>query len=362
MAVGSLGCGEEAAEPTPSSGVTPPAHGARHPRLSDWGLFRDAPRQLPRDGVVPFEPIAPLFSDYTHKRRWLYLPPGEELGYSDEGAWELPVGSILIKTFSYPQDLRRPVSPEVDSAEERLMETRLLHRSSAEQWTAHTYVWDEAGQQTENKLAGATLPASFIDSSGEERQVDYGVPNLNACQTCHGALDVLTPLGLTARQLVSPIDYGAGPEDQLEHLEALGWLDRAPSAARERLVDPFAPGDLHQRARSYFDANCASCHREAGFAAGSGVWLDVASMHPESGDPTRWGVCKQPTAASGATCGLTYDIVPGHPEASILICRTASSEREVRMPPLATTVAHAEGVAMLSDWIRALPPASCTPD
>lgn len=73
------------------------------------------------------------------------------------------------------------------------------------------------------------------------------------------------------------------------------------------------------------------------------------------------GICKRPPAAGGGSCGLTFDVVPGHPELSVLACRVASSDPAVKMPELPQQLVHAEGLDLLRDWISNLPAASCTP-
>ena len=52
--------------------------------------------------------VSPLFSDYSVKYRFLYLPPGKRITWHDTDRWEFPVGAVLIKTFSYPVDARTP--------------------------------------------------------------------------------------------------------------------------------------------------------------------------------------------------------------------------------------------------------------
>jgi hypothetical protein len=84
--------------------------------------------------------------------------------------------------------------------------------------------------------------------------------------------------------------------------------------------------------------------------------LDFAATDPASQPPANWGVCKIPTSAGGATCGHTYDIVPGDPDRSIMICRMASTDLEVRMPPLGIRLVHAEGLALVRQWIASMPP------
>ena len=52
---------------------------------------------------------------------------------------------------------------------------------------------------------------------------------------------------------------------------------------------------------------------------------------------------------------LRFDIVPGHPEDSILIYRLESVAPKVSMPALSRDVVHEEGVKLLRDWIASLP-------
>jgi len=65
------------------------------------------------------------------------------------------------------------------------------------------------------------------------------------------------------------------------------------------------------------------------------------------------GLCKAPNSA-GEVGGLRYDLVPGHPEKSILIYRLESTAPKVSMPALGRDVVHAEGVQLLRDWIAAM--------
>jgi uncharacterized repeat protein (TIGR03806 family) len=227
--------------------------------------------------AVPYEINTPLFSDYATKQRAIYLPPGTAMTWSDTGAFAMPVGAAVIKTFSYPP---------------RMLETRLLVKT-ASGWTGASYVHD--GDDAKLALAGAQLDVSW----GR-----YIVPNKNQCKNCHAEHDdVIDLIGPKARhvnrgdQLQQWIDggrlVGAPPPES--------W-PRAPAA-----LDP-ASGTLDARARAWLDINCAYCHNSAGGAARtSGLYLDLAS--------TDIGVCKPPVAAGRGSGGRAYAIVPGQPDA-----------------------------------------------
>lgn len=330
----------------------PAAPGQPWQTLAEWQLFADISAQVPAERVVPYDVASPLFSDYAAKRRFMWIPEGTRIGYRDDGRWQFPEGTILIKTFSMLADFRDP------DAGERLLETRLLV-SEPGGWTAHTYVFDASETAAERKVAGDVLDVSWIDASGEQRSNAYVVPNQNECGECHGKDEALGTIGGQTAQLERTSDYGNGDENQIDHIASLGWFDSAPGDDRFALPDPFGPAPVEQRARSYLDANCAHCHSENGGAAQSGLLLDWDSTDSETQPEANWGVCKLPTSAGGATCGLTHDVVPGNPDASILVCRTESEEAKVRMPPVGTRIAHAEGVQLLREWIGAMPARDC---
>lgn len=330
------------------TGVTPAPEDEPFTTLAEWHLFTDARKQAPATRVVPYEVISQLFADYAAKYRFLYVPEGARIGYSPTAKWSLPLGSILVKTFSYLTDARDP------SEGERLLETRLLiHESSG--WAPHTYVWNAEQTSATLKVGGDVIDGTFIDPSGNARTNSYIVPSENDCRSCHGRLGHTDTLGGRTRQLDRDHDYGAGPENQLDHLASLGLFDRAPEANAERfhLVDPLGTAGVVDRVRSYFDGNCAHCHQPGDFAASStGFWLDYDSTDPLTGRTASWGLCKQPTAAGGATCGHQFDVVPGKPDDSIIVCRLESTLPKVRMPPIGRNLVHAEGAALVREWIQ----------
>lgn len=337
----STGCGGDDEEV--STTVTPPASGDKHELLSAWNLFADGPGQVPNERVFFYDVISPLYSDYTYKRRFLWVPEGTVIGHVQDGPWDFPEGSVLVKSFSYPEDLRDPGGPE------QLLETRLLVKEPGG-WEAHTYLWNDDQTDAEREVAGDIVQTSWLDLSGEPRENAYIVPNTNECQDCHGEVPVQAPLGPRTRQL--------DRDGQIEMLVDAGVLD-SPAAEGVRLVDPFGDAPESDRVRSYLDSNCGHCHTEGGTASESALLLSYGFTDPETDDPSNWGVCKVPTSAGGATCGLTFDVVPGDPDASIMMCRLGSDDPEVRMPPLVSRVPHDEGLALIRAWIEGLPTSTC---
>lgn len=314
------------------------------PKLAAYGLFTDPGARHPNAGLTPYALNTPLFSDYAEKLRFLYLPPGAQARYRTDGLLDLPVGATLVKTFAYPADLRRP------DDHVRYLETRLLiHRKAG--WVAFTYVWNAAQTEAVLKRAGTRLEVSFTDLQGRARQVDYAVPNQNQCKECHQLDKGITPIGPKARNLNGAFPYAEGPENQLAHWTRLGLLTGAPDPATApraaRWDDPAEP--LEARARAYLDANCAHCHNPRAAASNSGLSLTLE----ETRQPAL-GIGKHPVAAGRGSGDLSVGIDPGHPDASILAYRMASTEPGVMMPELGRSITHDEGVALIRAWIAGM--------
>ena len=78
-------------------------------KLSDWSLpYIDGQAErrelVANDNVVPYDIQSALFTDYAHKFRTVFVPDGNALAAQlSGGVYDLPVGSILSKTFYYPK-------------------------------------------------------------------------------------------------------------------------------------------------------------------------------------------------------------------------------------------------------------------
>ena len=208
------------------------------PTLDAYRLFTDAGARQPNAGLTPYALNTPLFSDYAEKFRFVFLPPGTHASYRTRGAVAFPVGAVLVKSFAYPADFRRP-----DEAV-RYLETRLLiHR--ADGWTPLTYVWNADQTRAVLKRAGARLDVAFTDAHGRPVALSYAVPNVNQCKECHSLNGELAPIGPKARNLNGDFAYAGGRENQLAHWSRLGLLADAPKPsaipATARWDDPTQP-------------------------------------------------------------------------------------------------------------------------
>ena len=312
-------------------------------RLSSWGLFDDIATQKPAPGVHPYELTTPLFSDYTVKDRFVRLPEGTTATWSSDSALDLPVGSVLVKTFSYLEDRRDP------AAGRTLLETRVLVHGETG-WHGGSYIYGDDTSDAKLAIAGGILAEEWTHDDGSAKTNNYVVPNQNQCKLCHAEHDeIVTPVGPKVRHL---------QPDNVQALVDTGALVGAPPRdqwPRAIVASDPASGTLDERARAFLDINCGFCHNARGAAGTSGLYTDSAET-----DLAKLGVCKAPVATGRGSGGLQYDIVPGQPDQSILIYRMESTEPEIRMPELGRNLVHAEGVALMREWIAAMP-GSCTP-
>jgi uncharacterized repeat protein (TIGR03806 family) len=340
----------------------------RPEHLSDWQVvFRDRGRLALNVHVVPYDLNTPLFSDYAHKLRTLYLPPGSAARYDATQSFDFPVGTIITKTFYYPRaagaatsvsrtyDQSRDFAGEgLDLANVRLIETRVLVRR-AQGWEALPYVWN--AQQTDAELArtGDEVALELVADDGSREAFTYVVPNENQCAGCHVTdlkTKAIAPIGPKARHLNLDYADAGGTENQLAHLEKLGYLTGLPAPAdvprNANWRDTAAP--LEARARAYLDVNCGHCHNPKGPADTTALTFDV-----DTPVDRHLGLCKPPVAAGRGTGDRLFDIVPGHPDDSILPFRIASREPGVMMPEQGRGTVHREGLELIREWIAALP-------
>jgi parallel beta-helix repeat protein len=375
--------------------------------LSQYNLFADPtdPRANPHESGLLFDLTTPLFSDYASKYRFVFLPPGQPAQWAEGGAGtanttlRFPVGTVIAKTFSWK-----------NGSAENVVETRLLiHRqgnAGASFWEGMAYIWetDGAGQRTDARLAVAGGTASVtwsyedpdpdVDATYVGSTSAYAIPHANQCGTCHINDDKEpgdSPIGPKVRLLNRPMDYGSGPENQLQHWVDLGMLAGAPAlgvdgnaiaTAVQRIPRFAVPGDpsnipttepgrtaqmsaaeidKEMRVRGWLESNCAHCHNANGLARSTGVFFDVFRKVD-----INFGICKRPTTAGSSSGGHQFDIVPGSAADSIASFRLHSENPSTQMPPISRSVAHDEAVAIVDDWIDTVvdgryESAGCTP-
>ncbi len=362
---GAASCASE--DPDPFAGPKGVDLAAEMPeRLSELNLLRWTGEDIDyADEVVPYELNTALFSDYAVKRRAIYIPEGKKATYRDNEVLDFPVGTVIVKTFLFPVDVREP-DQNLDP-----IETRVLVRYE-DGWASFPYVWDERDEDATLQVSGKSLTRTFTDEDGAERTSSYLVPQKNQCASCHELKDqndvtYMTPIGPKPRHLNRDHDYDGGTNNQLAELDARGLLEGMPALSEVDTavdfstldfgaLDQLSKSELDEAARDYLDINCAHCHNPAGV---NGISSQLFLNHDNT-DRFHLGVCKKPGSAGTGNGGLTYDIVPGQPEQSILWFRMDTEQEGAMMPLLGRSLAHTRGNDLVYEWIAGLEDPPCS--
>jgi hypothetical protein len=310
--------------------------------LSQTGLYRPGGGLVVDPAHLPFSPQYPLWSDGTHKRRWLHLPAGTAIDAARLDAWDFPPGTRLWKEFSFD----RPV------------ETRMIERLADGSWRFSAYVWNDAGTDAVLAPEGGVAALPVADAPVDH----YVIPSQDDCRACHGGSGVPV-LGVSALQLSPDRDPlaphatpAAHPDGDLRALLARGWLRNAPSL----LADPpriAARSDTERAALGYLHANCGHCHNRSD----SAVPVRLALAQEARGDRLDADAVRESALAFALRAPRTEGVprarrvVPGDPGASVLAQRMRSRHPQVQMPPIGTQLVDDQGRALVERWIATLP-------
>lgn len=316
----------------------------RKEKLSDYGFFKGRLADLsPADDVIPYDLNTALFSNYAEKLRFIKVPTGKQIIYNDTTWLNMPVGTVLIKNFYFPNDFQHPEKGR------KIIETRLLVNEE-NGWNAYPYIWNDEQTDAFYDVAGEKKMISYV-KDGKTITTHYLIPNKNQCKGCHLENKKLVPVGIAARHLNKEHVYGDHLiENQLTHLNKLGILSGLPEDIKQIPANALWINEnisLEKRARSYLDINCGNCHNPKGPANTSGFFLDIREANP-----TALGIFKTPVAAGQGSGGFKYDILPGKPEQSILVYRMKTNDPGKAMPELGREQLHKEGIELISEWIR----------
>ena len=319
-------------------------------RLSQTGAFTSLATLTPAPALVPYATASPLWSDGAEKWRWAAVPTdgppfssAEQVTFSPDGAWQFPVGSVLVKHFELPLS-------DTDPAQRTRLETRFMVRT-ATGWYGVTYRWRPDNSDADLLMDGAVRDITVATAGGGSRTQTWTFPSRVDCMICHNP-NSGQALGLRTWQLNSLLAYpGTGRTDnQLATWSAIGMFDRtlAPDeiAAFPRAVrvdDPTA--SLDSRVRSYLDANCAHCHQPGGVRAGFDARFSTP-LHQQQ-------LVNGPVADALGIAGAAL-VRPQSVAQSIVHARMAAIEAHRRMPPLGRSIPDARALAALTEWIGAL--------
>ena len=88
-------------------------------KLSDFSFFKDSSAQIPHDEVIPYELISTLFSDYSYKQRWVYVPKNKKAKYEEdwdaeaiEGRAKKLADECYLNVFGIGEALNFPKIPD----------------------------------------------------------------------------------------------------------------------------------------------------------------------------------------------------------------------------------------------------------
>ncbi|MES1206734.1 MAG: hypothetical protein ABUS79_12430, partial [Pseudomonadota bacterium] len=317
-------------------------------QLSATGCVDPKSPTHPAPSLVPYEVNSPLWSDGAAKQRFMAIPDGALIRVKDcardpascqplasggttppEGHWELPVGSVLVKSFLFGG---------------KLIETRLFVRF-ADMWIGYSYRWD--AQQTDATIVPQAGLTTNI-AGGDGGMQSWTFPARNDCLQCHNAV-FGDSLGTETRQLNRRMTYPGGVvANQIDTFEHLGMFD-APVPRLAPLPDTALSAStdtVEARARSYLHGNCAICHLPGGSYSAIDLrfgtplaMMNVCNIAPNKGDQGVTGAKR---------------LLPGSPQKSVLLLRmqAPAGTDDGRMPPLASAVLDAAGINLVSQWIK----------
>ena len=307
--------------------------------LSATGLFTDTASMQWASGVMPYDVNSPLWSDDAIKSRFFVLPEGY-ITFHPTNAWSFPVGTVLAKHFEIELIQGQPTST-------KRLETRVLVRERAG-WAGYTYKWNAQQSDADLLSSGTTETFTVRERSGSTRQQTWTYPSRNDCLQCHTAAGGEV-LGLRALQANRSVVANGSVVQQLENWNAMRLFDQVINSSNTygRLANPRDLAQtVHERARSYLDANCANCHLPGGAMNGdidlryttANTAMNVIDIRPTRGDLGLPDAYRIKRRVSGS---------------SVLWERMRRLDG-TRMPRLGSHVLDADAIALLVTWINGL--------
>jgi len=328
----------------PAEGATPAAN------LVDTGCVDPTDPRMPAASAVTYEVNSPLWSDSADKARAFILPAAKKIhvrdcaatpsecpaGDADDGRWDFPIGTVMVKSFSF---------------DDKLVETRLLMHTSttndspAGDWVGYTYEWDEA--QTGATLVPSDRAEVMFDTG--TRVVPWHYPSRSDCLDCH-TLGSGSTLGTETAQMNRVV----GGVNQLDRFSALGLFETPPSTQAPLPLPADETAPLEDRARSYLHANCAFCHRPDGLYNRFDLRFDVALKDTK--------VCGVDgiNGAIGTSSSVTL-LEPGAAVDSLIWQSMDQADPDDgRMPQIGSYAIDDAAQTLVSQWIDTLPSTACT--
>lgn len=328
-------------EPEPTSPVVVDLNAVPYSKLSDYKFYSGDMKNLePALGVLPYDLNSSLFTDYAHKKRFVWMPKDVKASYAADGSiLNFPTGAVLIKNFYYEN-----VQPDNVT---KIIETRLMIKK-ADGWIFANYIWNN--EQTDATL---NMNGGYVNTNWKEggiaKNTNYRIPSEAECFTCHKSGGHPIPIGPKPQNLNKIYTYTDGAKNQLTKWIEAGYLNNTvPNSIISTTDWADASQPLELRVRSYLDINCAHCHSEGAHCD----YRPVRFAFSETTDPANLGICVEPQEQIEGS--LSHIIKPGTKEKSVLYYRLNATEPSVKMPLLGRSIVHTEAVDLIGQWIDSL--------
>ncbi len=319
--------------------------------LSQTGVFSNTPSMTPTNGLIPYSPNVPLWSDAAVKTRWMSVPynggaitPSQQITFAPTGTWTFPAGTVFVKHFSL-------VTNQI-TGDQRRLETRLLVRDINGAVYGVTYKW-RADNSDADLLTNSLDEAITITNSGTNWTQTWHYPSPTECLECHTPVANYV-LGLSTRQLNCTFTYPSTgvTDNELRTLNRLGLLNPAFNETAITSYEKLSSltnltASLQERARSYLDANCAQCHQPGG----TGPTFDARYETPLASQ----NITNVPAVKGNLGVDNAMIVMPEDIWRSMLHARMNTTNDAYKMPNLARNLIDTNAVQVMGDWINSLP-------
>jgi mono/diheme cytochrome c family protein len=315
---------------------------AAMPLLSQTGVFTDLAMRTPHAAFAPFRVNAQLWSDGATKMRWVAVPndgppydASERVAFQAAGLWAFPVGTVTLKQF----DL---VTDEMAGTMKRL-EVRIGVRRPDGTFAGASYRWRSDGSDAD-LVASTTGETNTITTIAGTHEQTHTYPAPTLCPECHQPTAGFA-LGARTWQLNGTLAYPSGvTQNQLRawgraEMFTASFVDASIATYLKTVAIDDTTASLETRSRSYFEANCSSCH------------------HP-GGPNQAWDARFTTPLADQSILG--GEIKAADPDGSKLYQRMSyaavdtPTKANLMMPPLAKNHVDTYALSIVRQWILAL--------
>jgi glucose/arabinose dehydrogenase/regulation of enolase protein 1 (concanavalin A-like superfamily) len=201
--------------------------------LSETGVFTDPTNLTVRSGLINYTLNAPFWSDNAVKTRWMGIPDGTKIGFTTNGEWSFPAGSVWVKHFELPVNVTNP-------AIRQRLETRLLVRDTNGFVYGASYRWrpDHSDAEIVNGAITENIPITVAPPVGDLTSQDIGSPTAGST----------TRVGEGYRLTAGGADiWGTADQFRFAHQQRTGDFDIAVRVASLTQSDLYTKAGLMVR-------------------------------------------------------------------------------------------------------------------